>query len=271
MRGRRARIRAARSPGGRRGEHRSAHDCDRSSGIDCEPRPGCGSQNGYARCGRSAVVLSAARCLSVERGAHPRGPPDDLDVLRRGSPRPDVLALPEMAPHFHLLQGGGADDLHRGTVVVAEPGPGAAAESAQANPGSRSTSAPALTHRPIGAGGAAVAEPTDTAADTASPRATNAAAATGHQLRRGESAAASSPHAGEPKMAPSCSGIDVAFPHQWWRGQHSSPIPGRWSRGLAHNAQPVCGRGAQIGPSSCSTAPAEPRFSDAEIPKSDRI
>src|SRR3954447_14257236 len=72
------------------------------------------------------VVVHRPAALSVECVGPPRGPPDDVDVLRRGPPRPDVLALPEIAPLFHLLQGAGAEDLHRGTFVVAEPDRGAA-------------------------------------------------------------------------------------------------------------------------------------------------
>ena len=220
-----------------------------------------------SRVGVSASCCPPARCLSVECVAHPRGPPDDVDVLRRGPPRPDVLALPEIAAHFNCWEASAqrtstAAPLWSLSQVGSQPPTGA-----QANPWSSSTSAPALTHRPIGAGGTAVAEPTDTAADTASPRTTSAAAAARHPRRRGESAAVSLPHAGEPKTAPSCSGIDVASPHQWWRGQHSSPIPGRMEPRSGAQCAAGCGRQAQSGPTSCSTAPNEPRFSDAEIPK----
>ena len=162
------------------------------------------------------LVVRRPAALSVECVAHPRGPPDDLDVFRRGPSRPDVLALPEIARTFNCWEVSAqttstAAPLWSLSQVGSQP-----PKSAQANPGSSSTSAPALTHRTIGVGGAAVGEPADTR--PASPRSTSAAAAARHPRRRGESAAVSSPHAGEPKTAPSCSGIDVASPHQWWRG-----------------------------------------------------
>ena len=175
-------------------------------------------------CGRFAVLLCTgplpvSRVCCTSAGSTR----DDLDVLRRGPPRPDVLALPEMAPHLQLPGGVGAEDLHRGTVVVAEPGRVAAAEERTGEP---------LVELDLGPG----AQPTPYRRWWRSRRrADRRGEPEEHQCGRGGmpaaaargSAAVSLPHAGEPKTAPSCSGINVAFPHQWWRAQHSSPIPGR--------------------------------------------
>ena len=214
------------------------------------------------------LVVRRAAALSVECVAHPRGPPDDLDVLRRGPPRPDVPRLARNSRALQLLGGLGAEDLHRGTVVVAEPGRVAAADEAHsANPWSSSTSAPALTHRPIGAGGAAVAESTDTAADAASrgpparPRRHATSAGAGNP-RRCHCRTPESRKRRRPVQA-SMSPLLISGGVRSTRRQFRAG----WNRGLVHNAQPVSGRRAQSGPTSCSTAPTEPRFSDAEIPK----
>ncbi len=112
----------------------------------------CGPENGALYVGGNPVSDGSPEGrLPVEQSARPRCPPDDPDILCGGPARQDVVALPEMAPHLQIQfpRAVGADDLHRGAFVVAEP----------ARPPPRSTAPPALTHCPIGADGAADAEP----------------------------------------------------------------------------------------------------------------
>ena len=146
----------------------------RSSGIECEPRPGCGSRNGCPLCGRSGVLLSGGplpvgrvRCTSA-------GSTRTIETFSPGSIPSGRSRRARKCPHLQLPGGVGADDLHRGTVVVAEPDRVAAAEESQpksaTNPWSSSTSAPTLTHRTIGVGGAAVGEPADGASRGAPAR-----------------------------------------------------------------------------------------------------
>ena len=120
---------------------------------------------------------------------------------------------------------------------------------------------------PIGAGGTAGAEPTDTAADTASPRTTRAVAAARHPRRRGDPRRC---HCRTPESRKRRRRVQASVSPLLISGGVGSTrrhFRAGWNRGPAQNAQPVCGRRAQIGLTSCSTAPTEPRFSDAEIPK----
>ena len=224
-------------------------------GIECEPGPGCGSRNGCALWA-FGVFCPAGRVASIECVAHPRVQPAICTFSPGSIPSGRSPPCPKM-PAPSIAGGVGADDLHRGTVVVAEPDRVAAAEecaptSAHWNPWSSSTSAPTLTHRTIGVG-AAVGEPADGASRGAPARPRRR-----HQRRRGDPRW--SPHAGDPKrrrpVRASISPFLISV--------HSSPNSGRVEpRSGAGCASGFRGAGAVL---RCSTAPAEPRFSDAEIP-----
>src|SRR5215210_4826863 len=98
----------------------------RSSGIECESRPGCGSRNGCAVCVLPRVVVRRAAAYRSSalhiRGAHPtiRTLFAEVHPVQTSSPRPKEPRT------FNWLGGLGAEGLHRGTVVVAEPDRGAA-------------------------------------------------------------------------------------------------------------------------------------------------
>jgi hypothetical protein len=200
----------------------------RSSGIECEPRPGCGSRNGCAVWAVPVCCCPAARCPVGRVRCTSAGSSRRSVGFRRAPSRPDVPRRARKCPHLQLPEGVGADDRHRGTVVVAKPDRVTAAEECAAE---ECTLEP-LVQLDLGAD----AHPPHyrrrwrgrrRAGRRGQPRSTSAAAAASHQRRRGGSTTVWSPHAGDPKTAPSCSGIDIAFPHQLWCAQHSSPNSGR--------------------------------------------
>ena len=218
--------------------------------------------------GVPASCCSPARCPIGRVRCTSAGSTRRSGRFRRGPPRPDVLALPEIAAHLQLLGGVGADDLHRGTVVVAEPGRVAAADEVHSRTPGRARPRP---RRSPTARSALVAQPSPSRptqrltrparGPPVRPRrhATRAGAGNPRRCHRRTPESRKRRRPVQASMSPLLiSGGVRSTRHQFRAG---------WNRGLVHNAQPVCGRRAQSGPTSCSTAPTEPRFSDAEIPK----